>query len=108
MTSVMNLQEGRQMSEPVILIVPPQGLEPEDKRNLAAIGVVVIEMDDPQKARLIRASAEVASSDMLGAACEAIRVAGDSTIKIKFAALVCAIFETQAAAIRALAEGKAE
>lgn len=58
--------------EPTILIVPPQQLSEENRTALSAIGVVVIEMDDPSKARLLKQSAELSSSDMLHAAVKSI------------------------------------
>lgn len=79
------------MSEPTILIVPPQGITAADKRALAKIGVVVIEMDDPQQARLIRAQAELSTTDMLSAAATAILDAGKTSARTPaaFAEAIC-------------------
>ena len=81
------------MNDPTILIVPPQNLSAKDKRDLAKIGVVVIEMDNPQDARLIRASAEVSTTDMLAAAAQTIMESKSqtSTHAARFAELVCTL-----------------
>lgn len=77
------------MSDPTILIVPPQKLSAKDKRELVKAGVLVIEMDDPQQARLIRAHSELDSTDLLGAAAKAI--GQSSSAETAFAKAVCAL-----------------
>lgn len=84
------------MSDPVILIVPPQGLTARDKRELHKAGVIVIEMENPQEARLIRAHAEVSSTDLLGAAAKAISTDPNSGSRQTFAKAVCALLENAA------------
>lgn len=76
-------------SEPTILIVPPQNLSAKDKRELAKAGCIVIEMDDPQQARLIRANAELSSTEMLAAAAKGL--GESSSAREAFAKAICAL-----------------
>lgn len=85
------------MNDPTILIVPPQNLSAKDKRDLAKAGVIVLEMEDPTQARLIRAHAELSSTDLLGAAAEAISKDANSASRQLFAKAVCGLLENAAA-----------
>jgi hypothetical protein len=82
------------VSDPTILIVPPQNLSAKDKRELAKAGCIVIEMDDPQQARLIRAHAEISSTEMLAAAAKGLEQS--SSAREAFANAIIAVLKTKA------------
>ena len=61
-------------SEPTIMFVKPAAISAEDKITLRDAGVIVIEIDDPQDAKLVRAGTELETGALLNAAAEAVSV----------------------------------
>lgn len=66
------------MSEPVILFVKPGAIRADDKAALATAGVIVVEVENPQDVKLVRAHAELSGGEMLLAAAKAIEAAGST------------------------------
>lgn len=60
--------------EPTIMFVKPGAISADDKATLHGAGVLVIEIDDPQAAKLVRAGVELDAGAMLDAAAKAVRV----------------------------------
>lgn len=65
------------MSEPAVLFVKPGAIKPEDKAALRDAGVVVVEVENPDDVRLVRAEGilgaqELPHGDLLAAAASAI------------------------------------
>lgn len=83
------------MSEPSILFVKPKAISAKDKKALQGAGVVVVEIDNPASAKLVRAGAEVDGGAILKAAAHAIANAGytNGTAKELFGEAVCAAIE---------------
>lgn len=82
------------MTDPAILFVKPGTIKGDDKDRLAAAGVVVVEVDDPQSVKLVRAHAELPQSALLEAAALAINEPGVgrsslSEVRVAFAENVC-------------------
>lgn len=82
------------MTDPAILFVKPGAIKGDDKDRLTAAGVVVIEIDDPQNVKLVRAHAELPQSELLEAAATAISSPGAgrnslNEIRIAFAENIC-------------------
>lgn len=80
------------MSDPAILFVKPQSINADDKDALKVAGVIVVEIDDPSSARLVRACADISSSALLRAAVDAIRAHSSMTESVRslFGNAVCA------------------
>lgn len=84
------------MSDPSILFVRPKAISPRDKKALQAAGVIVVEVDDPQSVRLVKANAELDGSAMLRAAAKAISESGYQTdVKSAFGKAMCATLLAQ-------------
>ncbi len=64
------------MSEPTILFVKPGAISGKDKAMLSKASVIVVEIDNPQDARLTRATVDVGHSDLLAIAMRAINSHG--------------------------------
>jgi hypothetical protein len=60
------------VSDPTILFVKPAAISDKDKRALKSAGVIVVEIDDPQNAKFVRAGVELDSGSILHAAAKAI------------------------------------
>jgi hypothetical protein len=67
------------MDEPSILVLRPGQLKAADRKALREIGVVVLEVDDPEDVRFMRPAAELTSSEMLACALRAIKSQGASS-----------------------------
>ena len=65
--------------EPAVLFVKPGAIKQSDKRQLSKAGIVVVEIDDPNAVKLVRAGYEVSRSDLLAAAAGALKSASYST-----------------------------
>ena len=59
-------------TDPVVLFVRPKEIRPADKKMLREAGILVVEISDPSKVKMTRAHAEIHSTDLLGAALNAI------------------------------------
>ena len=83
------------MSDPSILFVKPKAISQRDKKALQGAGVIVVEIDDPTSAKLVRAGTEVDGGAMLNAAAYAIANAGyaNGNAKELFGKAVCAAIE---------------
>lgn len=83
------------MSDPSILFVKPKAISRQDKKVLQEAGVIVIEIDDPSSAKLVRAGVDVDGGAILKAAAHAIANAGyaNGTAKELFGNAVCAAIE---------------
>lgn len=60
------------MADQTILFVKPKAISQRDKKALRNAGVIVVEIDDPNSARLVKAAAELEGSALLRAAAKAI------------------------------------
>lgn len=60
-------------SEPTIMFVRPGAVSADDKTTLHGAGIIVIEIDDPQAVKLVRAGVELEAGAMLNAAARAVR-----------------------------------
>lgn len=78
------------MNDPVILFVKPKAISNESKVALLDAGVVVVEIESPAEVKLVRAGAEISSSDMLGAVAQAIAGSSHEGVRILFANAICA------------------
>lgn len=79
------------MTDPTILFVKPKAISPRDKKALQSAGVIVVEVEDPQSVRLLKANAELDGSAMLRAAAKAMAETGfQSDVKSAFGKAVCA------------------
>ena len=80
--------------DPAILFVKPQAISVSDKRALQRAGVVVVEVNDVDDVKFVRAHAELSSSELLACAARAIHDIQDgdfgSNVKKAFANAVCA------------------
>jgi hypothetical protein len=56
------------------MFVRPGAISADDKSTLHGAGVLVIEIDDPQSAKLVRAGVELEAGAVLNAAAKAVRV----------------------------------
>ena len=56
------------MSDPAILFVKPKAISQRDKKALQAAGIFVIEVDDVNNVKFVRAYAEMSTTEMLQAA----------------------------------------
>lgn len=85
------------MSDPVILFVKPNAISPRDKKALSTAGVIVVEVDDPQAVKLVRASVELDGGALLRAAAQAmthVRAgAYASDVREAFAKAICAALD---------------
>ena len=79
------------MSDPTILFIKPKAISSSDKKALRAAGVVVVEVDDPQAVRLMKAAVEIDGSELLQAAVKAIHAHNSTTDSVKslFGRAVC-------------------
>jgi hypothetical protein len=71
------------MTDPAILFVKPDAVRSSDKAKLSKAGVIVVEVDDPQSVRLVRATApieELSHGALLAAAAQAIRASSNATV----------------------------
>lgn len=82
------------MSEPTVLFVKPKAISQRDKKALAGAGVIVVEIEDVNAAKLVRPYAELSGSQMLSCAAKAIGDASDYT-KAAFAKALCAALQAQ-------------
>lgn len=79
------------MSDPTILFVKPKAISQRDKKALQGAGVVVVEVEDPQSVRLLKANTELDGSAILRAAAKAISESGYQTdVKSAFGKALCA------------------
>ena len=70
------------MSDPAILFVKPGAVRASDKSKLSKAGVLVVEVEDPQAVRLVRAGPaveELSHGALLAAAAQAIQESGSTT-----------------------------
>lgn len=69
------------MSEPAVLFVKPGSIRPSDKGRLHKAGVIVVEVENPDDVKFVRAQSclgaqELPHGDILTAAAKAIQRAG--------------------------------
>lgn len=84
------------MTDPAILFVKPGAIKPGDKGRLHKAGVVVVEVEDPQAVKLMRAGYELSHGDILAAAAKAIATTGAyESAREKFGAVMCAALRAQ-------------
>lgn len=55
-------------AEPSILFVKPGSIATEAKNDLRTVGVIVVEMDNPHEAKMVRAVSNLPLSDLSGSA----------------------------------------
>ncbi len=60
-------------TDPTIMFVKPSAISADDKSTLRDAGVIVIEIDDPQSAKLVRAGVELDVGTLLNCAASAIQ-----------------------------------
>jgi len=73
------------MTDACILPVKPGVVSKADRARLSRVGVVVIEVDEPESIRLIAPHADVSRSDMLMAAMKAMMGASSGPERAAFA-----------------------
>ena len=78
------------MGDPAILFVKPKAISARDKKALQSAGVIVVEIDNPQDAKFVRAGAELSGSALLLAATQAIETATFESVRAEFGRAVCA------------------
>jgi hypothetical protein len=61
------------MSDASVLFVKPQAISDRDKRRLERNGIVVVEIEDPDAVKLVKAGYELSHSDLLAAAARALK-----------------------------------
>jgi hypothetical protein len=85
-------------NDPSILFVKPKSVSQADKKALRQAGVVIVEIDDPQSVKFIKASAEIDGSELLNAAIKAINEHNHTTASVKalFGRAICAAIEAKA------------
>lgn len=66
------------MKEPLLLPVQPGSLSDYDRDQLRAMGVTVIEHENPSELRLLRPCSELDSSTLLRCAMKALAYVGDN------------------------------
>lgn len=81
------------MTDPTVMFVKPGAIAQRDKNTLRKAGVIVIEIENPQDAKFIRAGAEVSAGGLLVAAVGAIRDHGGGTINAAFTAAVANLIQ---------------
>lgn len=64
------------MKDPSILFVKPKAISNADKKSLTAAGIVVVEVEDPQAVKFVRAATEISHSALLVAAMDAMLKSG--------------------------------
>lgn len=84
------------MSDPAILFVKPRAISVKDKRVLQTAGIIVIEIENPQDAKFVRANAEISSTDMLLCATRTIKNSNSDYIRAAFAKAICEAIELAA------------
>jgi len=81
-------------TDPTILFVKPGAISSDDKTALSGAGVIVVEIENPQDVKFVRAGAELSSTELLSAAASAIAIGttlnSGNEIKRAFASYVCA------------------
>lgn len=75
--------------EPVIMFVRPKAITAADKKMLSGAGVLVVEIENPQDAKLIRANAELTGTEMLMAAAKVISESSSGYIRDAFGKAIC-------------------
>lgn len=83
------------MADPSILFVKPKAISHGDKKLLRDAGILIVEIDDPQNAKFVRAQSELSGSDLIRAAMIAIRKGCSTNTKLAFSDAVCAAIEAQ-------------
>ena len=83
--------------DPSILFVKPKAISLRDKKALKEAGVIVIEIDDPDSARLVKAGVEIEGGALLRAAADAIMNASitTGTPRELFGKAVCAAIQAE-------------
>jgi len=81
--------------DPAVLFVKPGAIKAVDKRTLQKAGIIVVEVDDVANVKLVRATAELSSTEMLALAAAAIRKANTDGVRIDFARLICIALESK-------------
>jgi hypothetical protein len=80
------------MNDPVILFVKPGSVSKGDLGRLWQVGVCVVQVESPSEVKLMRANAEISTTEMLSCAAKAIAAGNDTATKVAFAnAMVQAI-----------------
>ena len=79
--------------DPSILFVRPGAVNAAGKKALSDAGVVLIEIDDPASVKFVRASAEIATSDILAAALKGVK--GSNYSEAAFAKALIEIYLAQ-------------
>lgn len=59
-------------ADPPILFVKPGAIQKRDKSALSKAGVIVVEVDDPNAIKFVRAGAEISTTEMLCLAAKAL------------------------------------
>lgn len=59
--------------EPTIMFVKPGAVSADDRATLLEAGIIVVQIDDPQAVKLVRAGVEVEAGALLNAAARAIK-----------------------------------
>lgn len=76
------------MTEAAIMFAKPGALKESDKTALHEVGVVVVEVDDPQSVKFVRAQTEVPAGDLLAAAAKAFAADRYGEVRQAFASAV--------------------
>lgn len=82
------------MSDVSVMFVKPNAINNDDKEALRKAEIIVIEIDNPQDAKFVRASAELSTTDMLLCATRTIRKCNSDATRAAFARAICEALET--------------
>lgn len=77
------------MRDPAILFVKPQAISQRDKKMLQGAGILIVEINDPQNAKFIRARTEIFGGEMLTIACSVIGNNSSAMVREAFAKAIC-------------------
>ncbi len=80
-----------------ILICPVGAIDKAALRDLRKAGVVVVQTNDPDRCRFIRAASEVSSDEMLWAAMSVLYSHGGSTQREQFTKLLFGLLDAKRA-----------
>ena len=78
------------MSDPAILFVKPKAISLSDKKMLRTAGVLIVEIENPDEVKFIRAHSELSTTELLTAAAKAMTTAAFSDeVRKAFGRAVC-------------------
>lgn len=78
------------MSDPAILFVKPKAISQRDKKMLQQAGVLIVETENPDEVKFVRAHTELSSTELLSAAAKAMTIGSwGEEVRKAFGRAVC-------------------